>query len=71
MRTILIASLGLTPCLLLGYTCIMTDSEELPTLTLTWDAAPEPIVQAAQMITFYAAWPTAAGDSEELEGFRL
>lgn len=47
------------------------DEDELATLTLTWDAAPEPIVQAAQMITFYAAYPSATGDSSELDDFQL
>jgi alkylhydroperoxidase/carboxymuconolactone decarboxylase family protein YurZ len=49
----------------------MTDTEQLPTLTLTWDAADSEIVQAAAMVAFYAAWPTTAHDSAELDDFRL
>lgn len=45
--------------------------DEMTTFRITWDAADDEIVQAAQMITFYAAYPSAEGDSSELDDFRL
>jgi hypothetical protein len=46
--------------------------DEMSSLRITWDAAPDEIVQAAEMIAFYAAHPSAAGDDTfELDFFIL
>jgi hypothetical protein len=46
--------------------------DEMSSLRITWDAAPDEIGQAAEMITFHAAHPSAAGDDTfELDFFIL
>jgi hypothetical protein len=47
------------------------DDDEFTIIRITWTPADDEITQAAEMITFYAAYPSAAGDPAELNDFRV
>lgn len=49
----------------------MTDTDTLATIRIEWTPADHPVVQAAEMAAYQAAYPTAAGDPSELDDFRL
>ena len=49
----------------------MDEMNETPNLRITWTPAAAPVVQAAEMIAFYAAHPVVAHDPSELDDFRL